>query len=209
MYRRLTPAPSKIPPASTSLGLCAGLFQGVWLLVAAALTFLPVGTFEINREASRIEFLVKDNRGGFTGVVRDLTASAVVREQGSSFIGDLQVQIDARTMTTGVGVRDNQMRRDFLETDKFPFITFRGTIAPVDRVGALPFRSAMKGVLAIKQRTQEIEIPVRVTALRDTYLAEGQVTVKMSDFKIPIPRFLIFVAEDPVTISFKVRFGQK
>lgn len=185
------------------------LFQGVWLLVAAALTFLPVGTFEIDRAASRIEFLVKDNRGGFTGVVRDLTSSVVVREQGSSFSGDVQVQIDARTMTTGIGLRDNQMRRDFLETDKFPFITFRGTIAPVDRVGALPFRATLKGLLGIKQVTQEVEIPVRVTALRDTYLAEGQVTVKMSDFKIPIPRFLIFVAEDPVTVTLKVRFAQK
>jgi polyisoprenoid-binding protein YceI len=183
--------------------------QRVWMLVAAAITFLPVGTFEIDRGASRVEFLVKDNRGGFTGVVRDLSASVAVREQGASFAGDVQVQIDARTMTTGVGVRDNQMRRDFLETGKFPFITFRGTIAPVDRVGALPFRATLKGLLAIKQVTQEVEIPVRVTALRDTYLAEGQVTIKMSDFKIPIPRFLIFVAEDPVTVTLKVRFAQK
>jgi len=181
----------------------------VWLLVAAATTFLPVGGFEIDRGASRIEFLVKDNRGGFTGVVRDLSASVVVREQGAAFTGEVQVQIDARTMTTGVSLRDNQMRRDFLETDKFPFITFRGTIAPVDRVGALPFRCTMKGVLAIKQVMQEIEIPVRMTALRDSYLADGQVTIKMSDFKIPIPRFLIFVAEDPITITLKVRFQQK
>lgn len=181
----------------------------VWLLVAAALSFLPVGTFEIDRAGSRVEFNVKDNRGGFTGVVRDLSASVVVREHGASFAGDVQIQIDARTMTTGVGVRDNQMRRDFLETAKFPFITFRGTIAPVDRVGALPFRAALKGLLAIKQVTQEVDVPVRVTALRDTYLAEGQVTIKMSDFKIPTPRFLIFVAEDPVTISFKVRLTQK
>lgn len=181
----------------------------VWLLVAAASTFLPVGTFEIDRGASRIEFLMRDNRGGFTGVVRDLTASVVVKEQGASFTGDVQVQIDTRTITTGVGLRDNQMRREFLETEKFPFITFRGTIAPVDRVGALPFRGTMKGMLAIKQVTQEIQIPVGITALADSYLADGQVTIKMSDFKIPIPRFLIFVAEDPITISFKVRFAQK
>lgn len=183
--------------------------QSVWLLVAAALTLVPVGSFEIDPGASRVEFFVKDNRGGFTGMARDITSSVMVREQGPSFAGDVQVQIDARTMTTGVGLRDNQMRRDFLETDKFPFITFRGRVAPVDRIGALPFRATLRGQLVVKQITQEVEIPVRVTALRDSYLAEGQVTIKMSDFKIPIPRLLIFVAEDPVTISFKVRLQQK
>lgn len=179
------------------------------LFVAAALALVPIGTFEIDRSASRVEFFVKDNRGGFTGIVRSLSAAATVREQGNSFVGDVEVQIDARTITTGIGMRDGQMRRDFLETDRFPFITFRGSVAPADRIGALPFRAIMRGLLTIKQTSREVEIPVRVTALRDTYLAEGQVTIKMSDYRIPIPRFLIFVAEDPVTITLKVRFQQK
>jgi hypothetical protein len=53
--------------------------------------------------------------------------------------------------------------------------------------------------------TREIEIPLRVTALADSYLAEGQATLRMSDFRIPIPRFLVFVAEDPVQISLRLR----
>ncbi len=181
----------------------------VALVVAAVLSLVPTGEFRLDATASRIEFFVKDNRGGFSGVVGDVSASATVREQGSSFSGDIEVQIDARTITTGIGLRDGQMRRDFLETDKFPFITFRGSVAPADRIGALPFRALLKGKLTIKQVMRDVEIPVRVTALRDTYLAEGQVTIRMTEFNIPIPRFFIFVAEDPVTITLKVRFEQK
>lgn len=179
------------------------------LLVAAVLTLLPTGTFELDPAASRVEFFVKDNRGGFTGVVHDLSASAIVGEQGSSFSGEVEVQIDARTITTGIGVRDNQMRRDFLETNTYPFITFRGTAVPVDQVGGLPFRALLKGRLTIKQTTRDIEIPIRVTALRDSYLAEGQASFRLSDFKIPVPRFFIFVAEDPVTVNLKVRLNAK
>lgn len=176
------------------------------LAIAAALALLPTGTFGLDPDGSRVEFIVKDNRGGFTGVVHDVEVTATVREQGDTFVADVEARIDARTMTTGIGLRDRQMHRDFLQTDRFPFITFRGSASPVDRPSALPFRVLLKGRLTVKETTHEIEIALRVTALRDTYLAEGRVTIRMSDFQIPIPRFLIFVAEDPVDVILKLRF---
>lgn len=173
----------------------------------AAIALIPLGPFTLDARASRVEFHVKDNRGGFTGVARDIDVHAVVREQGETFSADVQVRVDARTMTTGVGLRDTQMRRDFLQTDRFPFIVFRGRVTPRRSPGALPFPAVLRGELSIKDTTRALEIPLRVTALADSYLAEGQVTVRMSDFGIPIPRFLIFVAEDPVLVSFKVRLA--
>jgi len=177
-------------------------------LVAAA-TLLPTGSFGLDRGGSRVEFFVKDNRGGFTGVVHDVTATVTVKERDGGFSGDVEARIDARTIATGIGVRDRQMRADFLETNRYPSITFRGTVAPAERPGGLPFRAILKGRLTIKATSRDVEIPVRVTALKDAYLADGQLTVKMSDFKIPIPRFLVFVAEDPVTITLKVRLVER
>lgn len=181
----------------------------VSLIIAAVLSLLPTGTFAIDPAASHVEFFVRDNRGGFPGVVRDVEATAAVREQGETFAADVDVRIDARTIATGIGLRDVQMRRDFLTTDRFPFITFHGNAVPIDRPGALAFRAVLRGSLTIKDTTRDIEIPVRVIALRDVYLVEGKVTIRMSDFRIPIPRFLFFVAEDPVEITLNVRFNQK
>ena len=174
-------------------------------LVLAATSLLPAGAFALDDDKSRVEFHVRDNRGGFMGIVRDVDARVVVREQGDTFSADVEVRVDARTLTTGVGVRDRQMRRDFLETDRFPTITFRGTAVPRTRPGALAFPAVLRGSLTVKDVTREVEIPLRVTALADSYLADGQVTVRMSDFRITIPRFLVFVAEDPVEIALKVR----
>ena len=174
-------------------------------LVLAATSLLPVGTFALDDEKSLVEFHVRDNRGGFMGVARDVDARVVVREHDDEFTADVEVRIDARTMTTGIAVRDRQMRRDFLATDRFPTITVRGTAVPRTRPGALAFQAVLRGALTIKDVTKDVEIPLRVTALADSYLAEGQLTVRMSEFRIPIPRFLVFVAEDPVQISLKVR----
>lgn len=174
-------------------------------LTLAAVALVPLGTFSLDERASRLEFHVKDNRGGFTGVARDIEVRAVVREQGETFAAEVQLRVDARTMTTGIGVRDAQMRRDFLQTDRFPFIAFRGTVTPRGRPGGLPFPADLRGELRIKDTARQVEIPLRVTALASSYLAEGEVTIRMSEFGIPIPRFLIFVAEDPVRVTFKIR----
>src|SRR5207249_383539 len=62
------------------------------------------------------------------------------------------------------------------------------------------------GRLTMRGVTREVAFPVRLTALRDSYLVDGSTTIRMTDFTIPIPRFLIFVAEDPVQVTLKLRF---
>ena len=179
--------------------------RSLLLALLAATSLVPLGTFGLDGERSRVEFHVRDNRGGFTGVARDVEARVVVREEGEGFAAQVDVRIDARTMTTGSNVRDRQMRRDFLLTDRFPAITFRGTATSPARPGALAFPASLRGELTIRDLTRELAIPLRVTALADSYLAEGEVTVRMSDFRIPIPRFLVFVAEDPVQVTLRLR----
>jgi len=175
------------------------------LIAAATLSLLPTGTFALDPAASRVEFFVSDNRGGFTGYAPTAEATAVVHERDGTFDADVAVQIDARKITTNNGIRDGQMHRDFLQTARFPTITLVGSARLVDTVRAGPFGVMLRGRLTIKDQTRDIQIPLRVIALRDVYLAEGKATMRLSDFRIPIPRFLFFVAEDPVNVTLKVR----
>src|SRR2546426_7067982 len=101
------------------------------MLAAAALSLLPTGPFILDRAASHLELFVKDNRGGFTGVAPDLQAQAVVREQDGTFAADVIVRVDARSIATGSGLRDNQMRREVLPNHPDPEITLRGAGTPV------------------------------------------------------------------------------
>jgi len=177
----------------------------VVLVLLAATSLLPLGSFAADPEGSRVEFAVRDNRGGFTGVARVADIRAVVREQGETFAADVEARFDAAHITTGIALRDGQMRREFLQTDRYPEITFRGAALPRDRPSGLPFAVMLRGTLTIRGVSRDVEIPLRVTALADRYLAEGQVIVRLSDFRIPIPRFFIFVAEDPVVVTLKIR----
>ncbi|MDQ7842132.1 MAG: YceI family protein [Armatimonadota bacterium] len=177
--------------------------------VIAAATLLPVGAFVADPAASRVEFFVRDNRGGFAGVVRAMEVRVAVREDGDAFAADVEARFDAASLTTGNGLRDSQMRREFLQTDRHPVILFHGTAVPQARPGGLPFPATLRGTLTLRGVSREVEIPLRVTALADAYLAEGRLTIRLSEFGIPVPRFLIFVAEDPVAVSFKIRLVRR
>jgi polyisoprenoid-binding protein YceI len=167
---------------------------------------LPVGTFRIEPGDSRVEFVMRDNHGGFTGGTDRVEGAAVVTQaDGESFSAAVEARVDARTLQTGNGIRDGQMRREFLQTDRHPSITFRGSATSRERPGAAPFLALLRGSLTIRGTTRDLEMPLTVTALADEYRAAGEVTIRLSDFGIPVPRFLIFIAEDPVTVRMRVR----
>jgi polyisoprenoid-binding protein YceI len=174
------------------------------LVVLQAL--LPVGAFRPDPGESRVEFVMRDNRGGFTGATDRIEGAVVVSEaDAGAFVATVEARIDARTLGTGIGFRDAQMRRDFLQTDRYPFIEFRGTAVSRDRPGAGSLRAVLRGALTIRGVTREIEMPIVVIAPGDEYRASGEVVVRLSEFGIPIPRFLVFVAEDAVTVKIRVR----
>jgi len=175
------------------------------IILAQAPSLLPAGTFRIEPGESRIEFIMRDNRGGFTGMTDRVEGTVTIRGDGETFTAAVDGRIDARTLITGNGMRDAQMRRDFLRTDQFPYIAFKGTAINRDRALAATLRVLMKGQLTIRDATREIEMPLEVTALADEYRATGETVVKMSDYGIPTPRFFIFVAEDLVTVRLRVR----
>lgn len=174
-------------------------------VAAVTLSLLPTGTFTLDPANSHLEFFVNDNRGGFTGVAPALEATTVVRERDGTFEGEVTVRIDARAISTGSSLRDRQMHQDFLETARFPTITLTGVARLLDPPRAGAFRVMLTGRLTIKDQTRDVQVPLSVIALRDVYLVEGKATIRLSDFRIPIPRFLFFVADDPVAITLKLR----
>ncbi len=182
------------------------------VLIAQAPALVPTGVFRIEPDPqagtsprAAVEFLMRDNRGGFTGSTDRVDGTVTIRGDGDSVVAAIEGRIDARTLTTGNGMRDGQMRRDFLRTDQHQFITFRGTTAPRGSLTTSVIRATMRGSLTIRDVTREIEMPLEIVALSDDYRASGEVTVRLTEFGIPIPRFLIFVAEDPVVVRLRVR----
>ena len=77
---------------------------------------LPAGTFEIVPGDSSAAFFVPDNRGGFSGKTTRVTGRVTVTQTNDGYVAQVAAAIDARSLTTHVGIRDAAMRSTYLRT---------------------------------------------------------------------------------------------
>lgn len=166
---------------------------------------LATGTFVVVSQESRVELFVRDNVGGFPARAREVEGRATVRQTGDrSFVADLEIRVPARSLATGFGPRDAQMQRETLQSDRFPVIVFAGSVTTDAARAASTFPAVVHGRLTLRGVTQQISVPIRVTPLPDGFRGRGEFEIRMSDYGIPIPRFLFFVAEDQVRVTLEL-----
>src|SRR3972149_3173670 len=132
-------------------------------IVLLAPAVLPVGAFDLRPPESRVEFVVKDNRGGFTGETREVSGTVTVRERDGGYAADVEAKVDARTIRTGATLRDAPMRSPaFLNTTAFPFITFSGTVT-VGGSAPPQFKGTTRGRLSLKNVSRAAGGPPAMT----------------------------------------------
>jgi len=165
---------------------------------------LPAGTFEIVPGDSSAAFFVPDNRGGFSGKTTRVTGRVTVTQTNDGYVAQVAAAIDARSLTTHVGIRDAAMRSTYLRTDRFPTIAFEGTTSAHPGLALRPFPAAVQGRLTLRDVTREERFSATVTALSHEYLADVTTSIKMAEYGIPYPRAFIFVARDPVTVTLHI-----
>ncbi|MER3455691.1 MAG: hypothetical protein C4304_02090 [candidate division GAL15 bacterium] len=188
-----------------------------WTLAAAALCvaalaasgraqLLATGRFAVVPEDSRIELFVRDNVGGFRVRAREFEGTAVVRQTGErSFVADLELVVSSRSVTTHLALRDSQMHREQLLTEQFPTITFQGVVTTDSARVVGTFPATVHGRLTLRGVTRQVSAPVQVTPLPDGFRGRTEFDLRMSDYGMPVPRFLFFVAEDVARATVELR----
>jgi polyisoprenoid-binding protein YceI len=113
------------------------------------------------------------------------------------------IRVDAASLDTGNGTRDDIMRRDHLETARYPTIAYH-----LERLeGITPqaggWEVTARGTLTLHGVSREILLPIRVRQDGDSVRLTGDIPLKMTDYRIRIPKFLFFfTVEDRVLVKF-------
>ncbi len=190
----------------------AGLIAAFWVAEAGAACELPSppeaakpgALYRVVSGPSRVRFDAKAFLHDFAG-----TTSKV---EGLIHVGDLDrlsdaqacIRIDAASLDTGNSTRDGIMRDGHLETARFPAIDFiLKALDTVKRQAGIWEFTAM-GTLSLHGVTREIRLPVRARQEGDAVLLAGELPLKMTDYRIRIPKFLFFTVEDQVVVRFDV-----
>jgi polyisoprenoid-binding protein YceI len=119
---------------------------------------------------------------------------------------ELYFEVDLNSVETGNGKRDRDMREEVLETDKWQFTKFKGTITSFTKEESEEkYNVITKGKMFIHGKAKELEIPGVITFNGDEMNIQANFSVFLEDYNIEAPSLLAFikVAEE---IKLKLNF---
>ncbi len=195
------------------------------------LTFTLLFLVKVNAIAKPVTFIVKDESGrdnvSFTSDAPiELIVGRTTKITGEVIIDDsldlkqdkpkVQFDVDLESIDTGIPLRNEHMKDNFLETKKFPkasFIVSNVTSSDYKLKDAKPIELATKGDFTIHGITVKEDIPVKVTYFKesdfthnrfehgDVIRIQSSFEVKLSDYKIKRPEAIFQKLADKVFVT--------
>jgi polyisoprenoid-binding protein YceI len=177
-------------------GCCAALLLTLaWYATARADTV----RFRVQPEASAVTFRATSRLMNADGRFNRLSGEVVVETKDLT-TAKITLSIEAGSIDTGIGMRDNHLRsEDFLDIRKFPTITFES-----QRVEGSGRHANVIGQLTIHGVTREIAVPVDVSMTDVALVATGEFVINRLDYGIAYHSFLNPIGDD-VRVSFTFR----
>ncbi len=152
------------------MGATIGLIAGLIL----------AGNWKSDPATAKVSFTVDGPFGTVHGNFSGLKSEIQFDEKNLSG-SSISASIDPKTVSTGIGLRNRDLRKkeEWLNTDKYPEISFHSKkIEKTDK----GYKAL--GELTLKGATKPLEIPFTFTSNGDTGLFKGQFTIKREDFNL-------------------------
>ena len=169
------------------------------LILAALLSLLAVAAHATEfvvkpGKPNEVVFTSKAASESFQGKTDQMSGSIVV---DPAQVGDsvaVRIEVDLKSLSTGIGKRDQHMRENHLETGKYPRATFVGVTVKSGGgalVAGTPAKLEVEGDFTLHGVTRRMRTTVEVL-LKDerTLQFNAAFKVPLADYKIDRPKFL-------------------
>lgn len=153
-----------------------------------------------NGQLNSIKFLAKSTLSNFEG-----TTSAVEGfiKWDSALTNDSKIEfkIYLDSIDTGIGLRNTHMRDTYLETNKYPFAQFRGTITNQILKTKLESEVEVDGYIKIHGVERNQKIKGRLYDYGKLFKLESSFDISLSDFNIEQPSFLFISVDNEISLE--------
>ena len=115
--------------------------------------------------------------------------------------------IDASSYNSGIGLRDQDIQEQYLEVRQYPVIRFDSAgIQKIERPSSPkePWQITVRGQLDLHGVQREVTVPLRLLYQGNKIIAEGSFRLLLEQFKIPVPRLLVWKAGNEVQVDFRI-----
>ena len=194
------------PRLLRGLSLC-GLWLGGFGAVAAP------RTYRITPDAGRIQFVVEAPLDDISGVSRSVLGSIRLDVEDWSQ-GSAVLAADLKTFHTGIALRDEDLRDQFFQVERYPSAGLELRRLERASVKALivgvEAQADALGTFSLHGVRKELRVPVHITREqlggKNALRVHGTFEVAFSDYAIPRPSRLFLKLGDTAKVSFDAVF---
>jgi polyisoprenoid-binding protein YceI len=182
------------------MSACTTVFVGVCLLPlpARAQDAADAGQTKLRVMNAQVSVLCPLTIGGsFEAKTKALSGQVGMAPDTSQPLdGDLAV--DLQTLETGIGLRDDHLRKKYLEVERGP--GFAQAHLRNIRVEKLAGKTPFRAVLMLHGQTREVTGTADIKPEGDGYRLNASFPVRVSEFGIPEPTYLGVGVKDEVVV---------
>jgi polyisoprenoid-binding protein YceI len=172
------------------------------LILAAASTGVKAAAQEVTLQIDPSKSTVNFTLGDVLHTVRGTFAAkrGALRFDPASGKMSGEIVIDAKSGQSGNGMRDRKMHKEILESDRYPEIAFRPTLAE-GKAAEGKFSAKVHGMFSIHGVEREISVPAEVEIASDHWTANVHFTVPYEKWGMKNPSTLFLRVNDSVEID--------
>ena len=179
-------------------------------LIAILLVTLPLSAkeFHVDRQADNlVKFISETTVESFKGITDQIDGYAYYEDDSLTLNSEFYFEVELATIETGIGLRDRHMRDNYLETDSFPYASYKGNITNAKVVTADSIQVETSGEFTIHGVTQQRDIPGTLVRTDSGWLVRAEFIVNLNDHDIKIPKvmFLKLAETQTVVVEFYVK----
>lgn len=127
---------------------------------------------------------------------------------GGNYEGsEVYFEVPLAALRTGIDLRDRHMRENYLHADRFPYVSFKGTIDRVEPHATDTLRVVTSGKVDLHGHQKDYVIDCTVTRSGGAYFVGAGFDVKLTDFDIEVPSLMFLKLSE--IIQVKVGFHVK
>jgi len=150
------------------------------------------------------------------GTTNRVTGVISVDPENITKAPEVRIAVDLASLNSGIALRDQHMRENFLHTDRFPQATFTLTrilsSKPNKLADSVPILIRAEGVLEIHGVKRNVVVDVNATYYKESEATRGKMPgdliviqtefpIKLSQFNIERPKLVVLKLSDDVKIS--------
>jgi polyisoprenoid-binding protein YceI len=178
--------------------------------VAALAQDRAPGRYAVVADESEVRYRVREQLVGLNfpndavGATSAVEGGVAFDAQGR-FLRDSRFTVDLRALRSDEARRDNYLRRNTLETERYPTVTFVPTEArrlpfPLPQTGSVPFE--LVGDLTVKETTRRVTWEATASFDGQRVSLRARTAFRFGDFGLGVPRVSVVLSvEDDIKLE--------